>query len=112
MEIKLNIGLNTQEGKPLNKVDVISEILKLKHIYVVEAKEVIGTYKEEIEPTLFVNISYRTKSLSQLISEIESLTIALKQDCIAVVTPMGSFMTFNPDYNGERFRFDPSLFKE
>ena len=105
MKILLNIGLN---NNPYS-IGAIKALLSQKTT-ILNSQLYDGFYKEPQEPTLVISLSFPDQKLSSVIQYIESLCIELTQECIPVLSDSFELLVYNPNYTGEKFKFDNQYF--
>ena len=104
--IKLNIGL---ENNPYEFADVLTFVNELATLH--SFRKEVGEYNGELERT-FVSSLFSEYSEERILKQIELLTIAFTQDCIAVKINDVGYLVYNPEYKGEKFEFNNEYFIE
>lgn len=104
--IKLNIGL---ENNPYEFADVLTFVNELATLN--SFRQESGEYNGEPERT-FVASLYSKHTEERILKQIELLTIAFTQDCIAVKINDVGYLVYNPEYKGEKFEFNNEYFIE
>ena len=106
----LNIGLNVG-GKPNEgqKGRTIAEVSEVFENYDVKIKQAQGDWGKE-ETAVFKIELDENIHLEQLIPLVSYFCLMLEQDAIAFKVNKVGYMAFNPNYKGERFKFNDKYF--
>lgn len=104
MLLELNIGLENNPYEIEGIMELVDKAFSLKGA---EYNLVESTYLGEVEHTLAVKGDTDTHYIGM---KAKALANLMTQDCIAFRYEGWGALAYNPDYEGERVKFDDSYF--
>jgi hypothetical protein len=103
--ITVNIGLNN------NAVENIYQYFMEHRGYnVVNFKIEDGAYNGVPEPTAVLELSTDYKLASKIIADFEKISTVMTQTCIAISSDEFDILVYNPNFAGQRQKFNNKYF--
>lgn len=107
--ITVNIGLN---NNTMTYEDVKYYFEKKSPYKLINHKLYTGEYNNLPEPTFVGNLTTPYARYSKIINDFENICSVMNQECIAISCKGMDTMVFNPNYSGEKFKFNKNFFEE
>lgn len=106
--LQINLGLN---NNPMNAQQIYDYFVSLSEYrlmaYIIKDKTFMG----DVEPTFVALLEYKYTRDSKVLLDAENWCSIFTQESIALVTDKMEVLAFNPGFEGEAYKFDPSLFE-
>ena len=106
--IQINIGLN---NNPFTYGQVQDYFETHKDYRLMAHYEKDMTFQGGVEPTFVAMLEYCYRDESKVLADFERICSVMTQESIAISTDSMEVLAFNPDYSGDRYRFDPQFFE-
>jgi len=104
MKFKVNIGLNN------NRIKVAQYFLDHESYIVTDHRIENGIYNGVPEPTAVLSLETDYKLLSKVVADFEKICSVMNQVCIALSSDEFDILVYNPNFAGQRQKFNNKYF--
>lgn len=105
MRLTVNIGLNKNAVQ-----DIQRYFMEHKGYTILTFRYATSEYNGEDEETAVLTLATDYKLLSKVIADFEKIASVMSQECIAMSSDEFALLVYNPNYTGQKQKFNNKYF--